>query len=136
MFLIAGKETEIEHWPKSDVNHHICRIENVMPIGNLLDIDEIDHAAVQQSVKNIAATTTDYKAEADVFVGLDFAASPQVNNQCADQQQTERTEYPAMTLKHPEYSPHVANVREVDEGTPFHARAQWDVRIYQIAADL
>ena len=102
----------------------------------MLDIDEIDHTAVQQSVNNIAATTTDYKAEADEFVGLDIAASPQVKNQCADQQQAERTEYPAMTLEHPEYSPHVANVREVDEGTPLHARAQWDVRIDQVAADL
>lgn len=118
------------------MDHHVCGIEDVVPERDVLYVDEIDDAAVDQSIQHIASPSADDEAETDVLMRFDVAASPQVNHQCADEQQAEQAEDPAMALEHSEDAPHVANVREVNEGAPLHAAAQRNARIDQVAAKL
>lgn len=62
------------------MDHDIGSIENVVPRRDVLDVDEINHAAIQQPIHNVAATTTGNESEADIFVGLYFFTAKQVNN--------------------------------------------------------
>jgi len=53
------------------VNHDIGSIEHVMPIGNVLNIDEIDHATIDKTVKDIAGTPANDKTKTNIFITFD-----------------------------------------------------------------
>lgn len=53
------------------MDHDIGSIENVMPIGNVLDVDKIYHATVDKTVKDIACTTANDEAKTNIFITLD-----------------------------------------------------------------
>ena len=78
--------------------HYIGSIEYVVPEGNMLDIDEIDDAAIDEAVQDIADASTSDEAEADIFMALNSATSPQVNNQGCDQAHAEKSKYRSMSL--------------------------------------
>lgn len=118
------------------MHHDVRRVEYVMPEWNALHVDEIDDAAIQQSIQDIAPAASDDKSEAKVFVGLHIAAPPQVHHQGADQQKAEESEYPAMPLEHAKDAPHIADMREVNDAAPLDAAAQWNAGIDQMTAKL
>ena len=52
------------------MNHHIGDIKNVMPKWDVLNINEINYAAVNKSVKNVTAASADHKPETEILIRL------------------------------------------------------------------
>ncbi len=118
------------------MHHDVCCVEDVMPVGNVLDIDEVHHAAIDQPVEDITATPTSDESEAYILVGPDTVAAQQVKHQSAYQYNTEECKEPASALEHPEYPPHIANMGKVHEGGPFHRATNRNHAVDQITANL
>ena len=60
------------------MDHDIGCIEYVVPVGNVLDVDKVDHAAIHKSIKYIAGPATDYETEADILITLDCGTEPEI----------------------------------------------------------
>lgn len=118
------------------MDHDVCCVEDVMPVGNVLDVYEVHHAAINQPVEDVAATASGDKPEANVLIGPNTVAAQQVEHQSADQYNTEECKEPASALEHPEYPPHIANMGQVYERCPFHRATHGDHAVDQIAPDL
>lgn len=118
------------------MHHDVCSVEDVMPVGDALHIDEVNDTSVKQAVQNVAAAASDDKAKAKIFVGLHVASTPQIHYQGADQQQAEESEDPAVPLEHAKHASHIAYMREVHKAAPFDAAAQWDAGIDEMTAQL
>ena len=97
-FIRAGKEAKEKQRPDADVNHDISGIEYVVPIGDMLDVDEVDHAAIHESIQYIAGAATDYEAEADILIALDRCAKPEIGAYAYQKRDANCGEYPTHPL--------------------------------------
>ena len=52
------------------MDHDIGGIEYIVPVGNMLDVDKVDHTAVDKSIEYVAGAAADDETKADVFVAL------------------------------------------------------------------
>lgn len=118
------------------MDHDVCCVEDVMPVGNMLDVYEVHHAAINQSVEDVAAAASSDKTEANVLIGFNTGAAQQVEHQSADQYNTEECKEPPSALEHPEYPTHIANMSQVHEGGPFHRATNRNHAVDQITANL
>jgi hypothetical protein len=71
-----NKETEKQQGPDTHMHHDIGSIKYIIPIGDMLDVDEVNDTAIDQPIKNITAATADYKSKADIFMPLHILAKP------------------------------------------------------------
>lgn len=137
MFAVpTGEQADEQHGPQSNMYHHVSGVENVVPVGDVLHVDEVDNTAVQQSVHDIAGAATGNKTEADEFVGPDMPALQQIYDQSDDQQAADQCKYPALALEYPEYTSQIANVCEVQEAVNHNSLALGNMAVHQITAEL
>lgn len=102
----------------------------------MLNVDEVDDAAVQETVENIAGTTTHYKTETDVLDARQIVGKPEIGADCGEQGDTDQPEQPAHTLGQAEDAAKIANMGEVDERINLDGRIQVDMMINQVAGQL
>ena len=62
------------------MHHHVRGVKHVIPVRDMLDIDEVNYAAVDKSIEDITGTTTDKKTEANKFVAPHRISIPQIGN--------------------------------------------------------
>ena len=74
----ACKEAKEKKRPYADMDHDIGSIEYVVPVGNVLDVNKVDHASIHKSIKYIAGPATDYETEADILITLDCRTEPEI----------------------------------------------------------
>ena len=102
-----------EQWPQAQMEHYVSHIEDVMPIWDLLYVNEIDNTAVDDPVENIACSTAYDEAKEDIFDWANSAALDQIQYQPSQQDQAERCKDPSAPLKHPKHSAHISDVCEM-----------------------
>jgi len=76
--IVAGKEAKEKKGPDANVDHDIGSIEYIVPVGDVLYVDEVDHAAIHKSIQYIAGPATDDEAEADILIALDCGTEPEI----------------------------------------------------------
>ena len=52
------------------MNHHICRVEYIIPIGDMLYVNKVDDAAIDKTIEDITDPAADNKTETDEFISL------------------------------------------------------------------
>ena len=90
----CGKDAEQEHGPDAQMDHDIGGVEYVVPVRDMLDINEIDNAAVEQAIEYVAGSATNNETEAYVFIALQVPTQPQVRNHTAQNGDTHQSEQP------------------------------------------
>lgn len=118
------------------MDHGIGSVEYVVPVGDMLDVDKVDHAAIHESIQNIAGTTTDYETEADIFIAFDGGAEPEIGAHTDQQNNAYRGEYPAHALQHAKHAAVIADMSEVNQAVPFYSRVLGDGAIYPVSDQL
>ena len=114
-----GQEAEDQHRPDADMHHDVGCVEYVVPIRDVLNIDEVDDASVDESVQDVAGASANDECEADVFIVLNGLAKPQVSHNCTQQADAYQAKNPTHPLGKPKHTAVVANVGEVDQAIQF-----------------
>ena len=65
---MGENETENQHGPNTQMNHDIRCIEDIVPVRNMLDIDEVDYATVNKPIQNITGATSDHETKTDILI--------------------------------------------------------------------
>ena len=130
--LPVGENAKQEHGPDAQVNHDIGGIEDVIPEGDVLYIDEVDDAAIDESVGDITGTAAYYEAEADVFIALQVLAEPEIGADPQKQADTDHAEQPARPLCQPEYTAEIADVGEMHEAADFECRILGNIIVHPV----
>ncbi len=60
------------------MDHDIGGIEYIVPIGDVLYVDEVDHTAIYKAIQYVAGTATNYEAEANILMALYRGAEPEI----------------------------------------------------------
>lgn len=123
-------ETKQEHWPNADVYHYIGCIKYVVPERYVLDVNEVDNAAIYQAIYNIAGPATDDKPKADIFVALNRFAECEIEADNTEQRHTQKTEEHTHTLEHTEDAAVISHVCEMDEAQPFDGFTLRQIIVY------
>lgn len=64
------------------MDHNVGCIEYIIPVGNVLDVDEIDYATIDQSIQNVAGATANDKAKAHILIALDGFTQGKIDGNC------------------------------------------------------
>jgi len=128
--VLLTEETVKQQRPDADMHHDVSRIENVIPVGNMLNVDVIDHAAMDQPVEYVAQSPTDNETETDILQALNCRTQYQVGGYAREQSQTQKREQPPHTLSQTENPAMIANVGEVNETIDLPGLSLGEVGIY------
>jgi len=118
------------------MNHDIGGIEYIVPVGNMLDIDKVDHTAVNKSIEYVAGAATDYETEADVFVAHYRWAKPEIDANAQQKRDTDHRENSTHALQHAEHAAVVANMGEVNQAVQFYGGILRDSAVHPVANKL
>ena len=115
------------------MDHDIGCIEYIVPVGNMLDVDKVDHAAIDKPIEYVAGAATDDETEADVFVAHYRWAKPEIGANAQQKRDTDHRENSTHALQHAEHAAVVANMGEVNKAIQLDGGVLRDSAIYPIA---
>ena len=104
------------------MDHDIGGIEYIVPIGDVLYVDEVDHTAIYKAIQYVAGTATNYEAEADILIALECWAIPEIDAYADQERNANHSKYPAHSLHHAKHTAIIADVSEMDQAVPFDCR--------------
>jgi len=90
-FFFIKEEAEEKQGPDSHMYHHVGGIKDIVPVRDVLNVDKVDDAAVNQAIDNIAATSPYNETETDKFIALHRIAEPQVSRDRNHQSYTDQS---------------------------------------------
>lgn len=114
------------------MDHHIGGIEYIVPIGDVLYVDEVDHTAIHNSIQYVAGAATDYKAKADILIAIDHWAKPEIGAYAYQKRDANHSKYPAHPLQHAKHTAMITDVSEVDQRVPLDRRVLCNCAIYPV----
>ena len=118
------------------MHHHVGGIEHIVPVGNVLDVDEINHTAIDEAIQNIAGATAYDKTKTDIFIALNSAAEPEIAGDSHEQANTDQAEYPAHALQHSEHTAVIAHMGEVNQAVQLDRRIRGNSAIDPVTDQL
>lgn len=118
------------------MDHDIGCIEYVVPVGNVLDVNKVDHASIHKSIKYIAGPATDYETEADIFIAFDRRTDPEIGAYAYQERDANHGKYPAHPLQHAKNTAMIADMSEVNQAAPLYRCVLRYRAVYPVANDL
>ena len=118
------------------MDHDIGGVENVIPVRDVLNVDEINNAAVNESVQNIAGAATYDKAKTNILKALNVFAKPQIERQPTQYTNIKERKKPPGPLCQAKYASIVSYVRKVNEGIKLYRTIDCDGGVYPNANSL
>ena len=97
------------------MDHDVGRVEYIMPEGDLLNINKINDAAVDQSIGDIAGAASDYKPKADVLIAFEGRIDYQVGRDAHQQADTDQAEKPSGPLRQSKNASEISQMREMNK---------------------
>jgi len=118
------------------MNHYIGGIEYVVPVGDVLNVDKVNHTTIHESIQYIAGPAADYESEADILIALDCGTEPEIGAYADQKRDANRGKYRAHSLQHAKYTAMIANMSEVNQAAPLYRCALRYRAVYPVANDL
>ena len=112
--------------------HDVGGIEYVVPIGNVLNVDEVDDAAVNEPIEDITGTSADDKTKTDKLVALYQLTEPQISDDCRQQADADKPKQPALTLKQAEDTPVIPYMGEMNQTVQLQCRIERNSVVHPI----
>ena len=75
------------------MDHDIGSIEYIVPVGNVLNVDKVDHAAIYKSIQYVTGPATDDEAETDILIAFDRRAKPEIGAYADQKRDANRGKY-------------------------------------------
>ena len=97
------------------MDHDVGRVEYIMPEGDLLNINKINDAAVDQSIGDIAGAASDHKPKADVLIAFEGRIDYQVGRDAHQQADTDQAEKPSGPLRQSKDASEISQMREMNK---------------------
>lgn len=114
------------------MDHDIGGIEYIVPIRDVLYVDEVDHTAIHNSIQYVAGAATDYEAKADILIAIDHWTKPEIGAYADQKRDANHSKYPAHPLQHTKHTAIITNVSEVDQSVPLDRRVLCNRAIYPV----
>ena len=130
------EEREDYDRPDADVDHDVGGIEDIVPVRNMLNIDEVDDTAVNNAVENIAEARANDEAETNVLVKLGVFLAHQVDDDAAQYDGARNGDQPAHAMEQAEGRAEIPRMGEIYEGVQGVGLVDLKVSVDQIAACL
>ncbi len=116
--VCACKEAKEKKRPDADMDHDIGSIEYVVPVGDMLNVDKVDHATIHKSIQDVAGPSADDEAEANILIALDRRTDPEIGAYAYQKCDANRGKHPAHSLQHAKHTAMITDMSEVNHATP------------------
>lgn len=118
------------------MDHDIGSIEYVVPVGDMLDVDKVDHASIYKPIQYIAGAATDYETEANILIAFYSGTEPKIGAYAYQKRNANRSKYRAHPLQHAKHSAMIADMSEVNQAAPLYRCVLRYCAVYPVADDL
>ena len=112
---LVQHKTDDQQGPDTQVDHDVGRVEYIMPEWDLLNINKINNAAVDQSICNIAGAASDHKPKTDVLIAFEGRIDYQVGRDTQQQADTDQAKKPSGPLRQSKNAPEISQMREMNK---------------------
>ncbi len=136
--LLRQQEACDQGRPNTQMDEHIGGIEDIRPMRDALNIDEIDDGTTQNTIQHIRGTATDDETEEYVLIplrGLTLAAQEKHGTDDNDHSR-QQAKYDGVTRKCAEGAAEIADVGQVEEAVDDMRLPDRQAGIDKVAADL
>src|SRR5579872_1240706 len=86
--------------PHAQMNQHIREIENIVPVGDALNVDEVNNSMVENAVADIAHACSDDDSETEAIKKIRGLVGENVNRYSGQNRAAEYREKRAVPRKH------------------------------------
>lgn len=118
------------------MDEDIGGIENVIPMRDSLQIDEIHHRSAQNAIQHVRRATADDEAKEKELDPFRRLALEEKNGACHQNRTGKQGKDHAMPWKRAKSAPDVTYVRDKQEGIDYMCLPDRQIGVHQIAADL